>query len=52
MDNPGRKFRVCPNSLVYGFWEWVDQDEEPIALDISKVKISILEKKILWTNEV
>ncbi|CAH1436624.1 unnamed protein product [Lactuca virosa] len=32
--NPGKKFRVCPNSLMKDpkdkcdFWEWVDEDED------------------------
>ncbi|CAI9302600.1 unnamed protein product [Lactuca saligna] len=31
-DNPGKKFRVCPNSLKPGkkckFWEWIDEEPE------------------------
>nr|KAJ0185548.1 hypothetical protein LSAT_V11C900472600 [Lactuca sativa] len=26
-DNPGKKFRVCPNSLCK-FWEWIDEEPE------------------------
>nr|KAJ0186208.1 hypothetical protein LSAT_V11C900457660 [Lactuca sativa] len=31
-DNPGRKFRVCQNSMngkspSYKFWQWLDEDE-------------------------
>ncbi|CAI9281507.1 unnamed protein product [Lactuca saligna] len=57
--NPGKKFRVCPNSLMKDpndkcdFWEWVDDDEEIITKNENKkdeehdfnteVKIAILE---------
>ncbi|CAI9266664.1 unnamed protein product [Lactuca saligna] len=54
-NNPGRKFRVCRNSLdkkkkKCDFWEWVDQNDELIKEDNTEVEISILENNF-WTHK-
>ncbi|XP_023742110.1 uncharacterized protein LOC111890188 [Lactuca sativa] len=53
-DNPGKKFRVCPNPLKPGkkckFWEWIDEELEnmkPFAedtlSDVANYLIQVLE---------
>ncbi|CAH1427611.1 unnamed protein product [Lactuca virosa] len=62
-DNPGKKFRVCPNSLKPGkkckVWEWIDEEPEnmkPIAedtlSDVADYLIQVLEDVASIREEV
>ncbi|KAL4589995.1 hypothetical protein LXL04_002911 [Taraxacum kok-saghyz] len=51
-DNPGKKFRVCPNSLKPGkkchYWEWVEEGsavKTPLEDEIATIKEEVLALK-------
>ncbi|XP_023754489.1 uncharacterized protein LOC111902909 [Lactuca sativa] len=62
-DNPGKNFRMCPNSLKLGekckVWEWIDEEPEnmkPIAedtlSDVADYLIQVLEDVTSVREEV